>query len=278
MQSSSNPADRAEVPQEIVSSVRPHNFTHTGAEVLILRRVGSNRAAYGGFIYPSGVGATVEPETWKKDSECGNGLHGWPWGFGIGEGSGFNLIDDIWLVLGAKPEDVCGELNGGMKCKCQHATIRFEGKFGDAMDFLRAGQHACIEAMARVTIPAGKDANVSSKDWDNLAASGNASNLAASGYASKLAASGYGSNLAASGNDSNLAASGYGSNLAASGKDCVCAIASDRGRVQVGERGAFALAYFTDADGWRFVTGKVGENGIKAGTWYRVVDGKLVEA
>lgn len=47
--------------------------------------------------------------------------------------------------------------------------------------------------------------------------------------------------------------------------------------MKAGERGAFAIAYWTDADGYRFLCAKVGENGIKADTWYRVIDGKLEE-
>ena len=49
-----------------------------------------------------------------------------------------------------------------------------------------------------------------------------------------------------------------------------------RGRVRVGENGAFAIAYEA-ADGPRFLAGKAGENGIKADTWYEVVNGELVE-
>ena len=46
-----------------------------------------------------------------------------------------------------------------------------------------------------------------------------------------------------------------------------------------GERGAFALAFWTKEDGWRLVTGKVGEHGIKAHVPYTVdSDGKIVEA
>jgi len=48
-------------------------------------------------------------------------------------------------------------------------------------------------------------------------------------------------------------------------------------RVRVGDRGAFAIPYWTDADGWRFLCGKVGENGIKPDTWYRVVKGQIAE-
>ena len=240
-------------PKAVVSSVRPHNFTHTGSEVLILRRGGKDRKSYGGFLYPAGVGATCEPQSWNTRAECGDGLHGWPWAFGLGEGQDFNLIDDLWLVLGAKPEDVVGELNGGLKCKCQHATIRYEGAFGGAMDFLRAGQRACINAMAAMVSITGNEGASVSRDDD--------------------------SKLAASGNDSNLAASGNDAILEATGENCVASISASNGRVKIGAKGAFALAYWTDADGWRFVTGKVGENGVKKYTWYRVDStGQVVEA
>jgi hypothetical protein len=50
------------------------------------------------------------------------------------------------------------------------------------------------------------------------------------------------------------------------------------GRIRVGERGAFALAYWeSDEVGYRFLCGKVGEDGIEANTWYVVRDGKIVK-
>jgi hypothetical protein len=85
------------------------------------------------------------------------------------------------------------------------------------------------------------------------------------------------SNLAASGALSNLAASGERSNLAASGERSCAAIAANNGRVRVGANGAFALAYYDNTDGWRFLTGKVGENGIKADTWYTIKGVAIVE-
>jgi len=61
------------------------------------------------------------------------------------------------------------------------------------------------------------------------------------------------------------------------GGNNLAAVCGANGKVRVGSRGAFALAFYTDADGWRFLTGKVGEDGIKADTWYEIVNGKIEE-
>ena len=79
------------------------------------------------------------------------------------------------------------------------------------------------------------------------------------------------------GDNSQQSQSGDNSKQDAIGKDCCCAAAGHNCSVRVGERGAFALAYWSDADGWRFITGKVGENGIEANTWYHVVNGVIAE-
>ena len=70
-----------------------------------------------------------------------------------------------------------------------------------------------------------------SRDYSQLAASGDNSKLAASRDYSKLAASGYGSKLAASGDNSQLAASGYGSKLAASGYGSKLAASGDNSQL-----------------------------------------------
>lgn len=86
------------------------------------------------------------------------------------------------------------------------------------------------------------------------------------------------SKTASSGDYSTAASSGDYSKAEAKGSDTVACVAGHGGAVRVGERGAFAIPYWSEADGWRFLCGKVGENGIKADTWYRVKDGALEEA
>ena len=231
-----------------INPVQPHQFTHDGTEVLILRRIPKDRKAHGGFIYPVGVGATVTAPDWNTNAGCGGGLHGWPWSFGLGEGQDFSISDDIWLIMGALPSDVIGELGTekGWKCKYRTATIRFEGGFKEAMDLLRPGFTACVRGL-------------SSGDSATNASSGNYATNVSSGYSAMNASSGYGGTIEAKGENSTAAA------------------ANEETEVCVGVGGAFALAC-KEADGtWRFFCGKAGENGIKSGTWYRAKNGKIEE-
>ena len=202
--------------------IQPHQWTNGDGEVLILKRINKDRSAKNGFAYPSGVGQIVTVTDWDASPKCGGGIHGWPWGFGLGEGMDYDILEDIWLVLSAKPEHVIGGLDGGLKCKCKDPKIRFEGAFCDAWAIVSSEHTKIIQ---------------------NMAAS----------------------------------ASGDHSNLAASGDDSVCSIAAMGGCVKVGKRGAVAIAYWDEKEGWLFATGKVGKKGIKADTWYEVREGKLQE-
>jgi hypothetical protein len=112
-----------------------------------------------------------------------------------------------------------------------------------------------------------------------LAASGNSSQLAASGYSSKLAASGDSSQLAASGYSSKLAASGDYSKLAASGESSIAIAAATCCTAKAGELGCIVLTRWVEAEKrYRVSVGYVGEDGIKADTFYELDDdGKFIE-
>jgi hypothetical protein len=135
-----------------------------------------------------------------------------------------------------------------------------------------------------------------SGDSSQLAASGHYSKLAASGHSSKLAASGYYSQLAASGDSSQLAASGDSSQLAASGHSSKLAASGYYSRVSVTGNHSVAASiarlgqamacagsaimlseYASNGDLLAVFASKVGENGIKPDTWYRLEGGKPVE-
>ena len=55
-------------------------------------------------------------------------------------------------------------------------------------------------------------------------------------------------------------------------------VAGINGRAKAGVKGALALAWWNESEQeMEICVGKVGKNGIKADTWYKVSDGVLVE-
>jgi hypothetical protein len=278
--------------------VHPHTWTDGGDKVLILRRIDANgtsnsqRLVNGQsvtrepFRWPDGINVEVQCDDWDPRPVCGGGLHGWAWGMGLGDGADYDIIADRWLVLAADPADVVGELEKGWKCKCRRAIKLYDGPFAGAWAMIRSGQVRCIEAMAKANPAANGQSTVAGDNGKSTVAGYNGQSTVAgyngqstvAGDYGKSTVAGYnGQSTVAGDNGKSTVAGDYGK-AAAEGKDTIAAVAGHGGKVKVGQRGAFALAYWTDADGWRFLTGKVGENGVKADTWYCVRDGKIVEA
>ena len=100
-----------------------HQWTHDGAEVLILKYVAKDGTTYGGFQWPLTVGTVVAAPDFTTVAECGGGLHGWPWGFSLGDGKEPEWAA-TWIVFGAMPADV---IDLGGKVKTRTATIRYVG-------------------------------------------------------------------------------------------------------------------------------------------------------
>jgi hypothetical protein len=127
-----------------------------------------------------------------------------------------------------------------------------------------------------------------SGDCSQLAASGDCSKLSALGSYSKLLALGSYSRLAAPGNDSKLsalgsysqlAASGDCSQLAASGDYSVAVSSGIDSKIKGGLNCALALTRWVESEKrYRISVAYVGENGIKADTWYVLDnDGNFIE-
>jgi len=268
-----------------------HEWTNGNGEVLILRRIPPSRRTYNEFQWPTGVGTRVECPDWNPKPICGGGLHGWPLGFGLGESSAFSIVDDVWLVLGAKPEDVVGELDGGAKCKCREGIIRYEGDFAGAVSFVSTEFANCVAAMAGgdgARSSANGDYAKSSANGDyarssaagdcaRSSAAGYCATSSAAGYCATSSANGYCATSSAAGDYARSSAAGDCATVEAVGGDNLAAVVGLNGKVRVGERGAFAIAYQDRCGELRFLTGKAGENGIAANVWYHVVDGALVE-
>ena len=153
----------------------------------------------------------------------------------------------------------------------------------------------------------GWSGNAAASGWSgNAAASGESGNAAASGERGNAAASGERGNAAASGNLGNAAASGESGNAAASGESGNAAASGERGTAVVtgfagratalGEQ-CLAVAWGEDSlargtvGNWIVVSerdddgniidvkiAKVDGDTVKADTWYKLVNGEIMEA
>ena len=136
-----------------------------------------------------------------------------------------------------------------------------------------------------------------SGDSGNAAASGWSGNAAASGWSGNAAASGERGNAAASGNLGNAAASGERGNAAASGDSGTAVVTGFAGRATALGEQCLAVAWGEDSlargtvGNWIVVSerdddgniidvkiAKVDGDTVKADTWYKLVNGEIMEA
>ena len=136
-----------------------------------------------------------------------------------------------------------------------------------------------------------------SGDSGNAAASGWSGNAAASGNLGNAAASGWRGNAAASGNLGNAAASGESGNAAASGWSGTAVVTGFAGRATALGEQCLAVAWGEDSlargtvGNWIVVSerdddgniidvkiAKVDGDTVKADTWYKLVNGEIMEA
>ena len=229
-----------------------HNWTNGTDEVLILKCVNADGLSFSGnnklhqhvdFRWPLDIGAQVEAPDWTVKNECGGGLHGWPWGFGIGDGKEPDW-SGRWIVFGSQPEDVIGNLEGGQKCKARAGVIRFVGDWHAALQFILKGQMAFV---AKVT-----------SDAPENHATGDRSASSATGYQSASSATGEGSASSATGYRSASVVTGIS------------------GRARAGKFGCIALAWWNEKENRgemrcrEIGIGDGSDGKLKADTWYRL--------
>ena len=117
----------------------------------------------------------------------------------------------------------------------------------------------------------------SSGDAARIGSSGNDARIGSSGDAARIGSSGDAARIGSSGNDARIGSSGNDAQIVATGENATIVCAGSNARVKAGKDGCFALTWH-DGNRNRIVVGYVGEDGIKADTWYHVNAGKLVEA
>jgi hypothetical protein len=216
-------------------------------KVLVLRSCRVDGGSHNGWKYPLTEGAVVEAPDWNPKAECGGGFHGLLWGQGS-----FSLMcwdDDAWFqVFECDAADVVKI--GEEKCKFRRGTQVF------VKQFLAPG-FALAQAYISANDPRPKNGGEHS-DVDSGSAS---------------ASGDYGS-ASASGNSGSASASGKYGRASASGKQSIAACIGYEGRAMAGEDGCLIVAWH-DGKRPRVCVGYVGEDGIEAGKWYGVKDGRL---
>ena len=149
------------------------------------------------------------------------------------------------------------------------------------------GAHSATSGDGAHSATSGYGAHsATSGDRANSATSGHGANSATSGHRAHSATSGDGAHSATSGYRAHSATSGYGANSATSGYRARAetsgahAVAANAGNgpARAGASGAIFIVERNQRDEIIAVfASRVGENGIKANTWYALREGKPVE-
>ncbi len=164
------------------------------AKVLVLRTCDKNLKSHNGFQWPES--GEVSAPDWRKDVECGHGLHGLLWGEGNGEllnwdqGSRFLVceVDDVEIVdLGGKVKfpscnvvhcgtkesatqymsdnGAAGRAIVGFTATAGHRGTATAGDRGTAT----AGDYGTATAGHRGTATAGDRGVIQIRSWDDVA-------------------------------------------------------------------------------------------------------------
>jgi len=126
----------------------------------------------------------------------------------------------------------------------------------------------------------GWSGNAAASGWSgNAAASGNLGNAAASGDSGNAAASGESGNAAASGDSGTAVVTGFAGRATALGEQCL-AVAWGEDSLARGTVGNWIVVSERDDDGniIDVKIAKVDGDTVKADTWYKLVNGEIMEA
>ena len=221
---------------------------------LVLRCCAPDMTSRNGFKWP-GVGEEAIAPDWIKNTECGNGLHGWLYG------QGDHSSADYWQREGAKwlviEVDESSIVMLGGKCKFPRGVVRFVGEKHEAAAYLiehelRAANVAVIGAS--LTVGDAQTVMVGALGTATAGAFGTAT----AGY----------SGTATAGYSGTATAGAFGT---ATAGDRGTATAGDSGTATAGDRGELRIRWYDNkANRYRTAVAYVGENGIEPNVPYRL--------
>ncbi len=249
--------------------------------VLVLRTCDKNLQSYVGFQWPES--GYVEAPDWKPTFECGNGLHGLPWGEGCGQYLDWSEFAK-WLVVEVTPDNLLhgkGDLHN--KCKFRCGTVVYSGAKDGALAYLQAhgadmskcvggtataGDRGTATARYRGTATAGYRGTATAGD-DGTATAGD-DGTATAGYRGTATA---GNGGTATAGDRGTATAGIDGTATAG--DYGTATAGNRGTATAGLQGILGIKWW-DGNRYRVAIGYVGEDGILPNVAYQCHSGKFV--
>ncbi len=244
-------------------------WTHDGDKVLLVKCVNKDGTSYGGFQWPES--GPVEAPDWDPEPKCGGGLHGWPWGIGIGAGKEPDY-SGRWLVFAADPEDVVWVDD---KAKCRKAEVVYCGPWWGAYARILPGREAWIQHAASGAASAtgwrgaasatGKRGAASATGWRGAAsATGESGAASATGERGAASATGERGAASATGYSGAASATGWRGAASATGESGAASATGQRGAASAtGWRGA------ASATGWRGAASATGQRGAASATGWR---------
>lgn len=160
-------------------------------------------------------------------------------------------------------------------------TVIFNKDIVGSLNCSACGRHNTIVTNGEFSTVSTSGENtkvISNGEFSRLSSSGYLCDLIASAYGASVAASGDRAFLNTNGKYSRLVASGDGSRCSATGEDNIIAAVGRFSHVN-GAMGTYVcIADYDNAGTCRgFVTGRIGENGLKPYTTYTVKNGRFVE-
>lgn len=125
---------------------------------------------------------------------------------------------------------------------------------------------------------------VSYESFGIIASNGEGNQLTTCNIFSIIASSGESATLSANATGSILISTGDNARLSVTAGSSLCISNGKNGRISISAKGGVFMgvagthvAVFDDDDRVGFVTGTIGQDGLKENTWYEAKDGKLVE-
>jgi hypothetical protein len=246
-------------------------------KMLILRTTPANLISRNNFQWPAY--GPVECQDWSDKPECGNGLHGLPWGEGYC--SAFKSYLDsggVAQVIEAQDNEVV-PLENNTKCKFRRGVVVFTGSLDAAIAYVRShggegkaiahakvivGDNRTATAGYRGTATAGEYGTATAGEY-GTATAGEYGTATAGEYGTATAGNG---GAATAGNGGTATAGNGGAATAGNGGT---ATAGNGGAATAGEYGTIEIAsYDFNANRYRRSVGYVGEGGILPNVKYKL--------